>query len=316
MKQTIQISNSEIQTLKDCPRKWWLTYYRELAPNEAETVGPLALGTKIHLVLDAVYTKPDVEPLALLRELYDADEVRLQDHPFKDDEIKKLDKEFDLAHAMVEGFLQWREEEGIDDGYKLFSVEEVLTAKVLDTGDFEVWLRGKLDQRLIRESDGMVIFNDWKTTQTFKDKWMLQMNEQMKTYHLLEFLNGEKMTDGAFYTMLRKVKRTAAAKPPFYHREPVRHNAQEIANFYKNVQEQAARIVGLRRRLDAGEDHQSVVPPRPSRDCSWKCKEFAKICPMFDDGSRVEDAVKDMYRHQDPHERYKKEEEVESNGGD
>ena len=313
MKQKIQISNSEIQALKDCPRKWWLTYYRELAPKQEKSVGPLALGTKIHLVLDAIYTKPKVEPLELLRELYDLDEEKLVDHPFRDDEIKKLDKEFDLAHAMVSGFIQWREEEGIDDGYEVFSVEEVLQAKIFEDEDFEVWLRGKLDQRLIRKSDGMVVFNDWKTTQTFKDRWMLQMNEQMKTYHLLEYLNDIQLTDGAFYTMLRKVKRTAAAKPPFYKREQVRHNEAEIGNFLLTVISTAERIVQLRNQLDQGIDHHLVVPPRPSRDCSWKCP-FTVICPMFDDGSRVEDALTDLFQHQDPHERYKKEEDLESTG--
>ena len=34
-------------------------------------------------------------------------------------------------------------------------------------------------------------------------------------------------------------------------------------------------------------------------DCEWSC-DFVKICPLFDDGSRVEDAIQDMYTERDP----------------
>lgn len=303
----IKISNSEIQSWKDCERKWYLTYYRELAPANVKLVGPLALGTKIHLILEGVYLEGWTKEQALekLGEIYAEDETKLDedDINYKED-LKALNKEQDLAHAMVDGFFDWREEEGLDAGYELHSVEEVIE---VDTPFEGVKLRGKLDQRLKRLADGVILFNDWKTTQTFQDRWMLQLNEQMKFYHLLEMLSGETLTDGALYSMLRKVKRTAASKPPFYKREEVRHNKAELDNFYRTTMVSVRRIVEARKELDAGVDMHDVVAPRPSRDCSWKCP-FTVVCPMFDDGSRVEDAIRDQYIKMDPHERYAREE--------
>jgi PD-(D/E)XK nuclease superfamily len=308
---TIKISNSEIQSFKDCERKWYLTYYRELAPASVKLVGPLALGTKIHLILEGVYEADWNKETALemLGELYESDRLKLDEESisFKEDS-KSLDKEQDLAHAMIEGFFDWREEEGLDAGYELHSIEEVIEVETPFPG---VYLRGKLDQRVRRLSDGAILFNDWKTTQTFNDRWMLQLNEQMKFYHLLEILTGEELTAGALYTMLRKVKRTANAKPPFYQREEVRHNQAELDNFYRTTMVSVKRIVEARKELDAGVDMHDVVPPRPSRDCSWKCP-FTVVCPMFDDGSRVEDAISDLFITMDPHERYAREENDKS----
>jgi hypothetical protein len=58
--------------------------------------------------------------------------------------------------------------------------------------------------------------------------------------------------------------------------------------------------------LDAGADHHDVVPPNPTKDCTWDC-DFVSICTMFDDGSRVEDAVTSLYHQIDPHARYDRE---------
>ena len=53
----VRISNSEIQTFKDCRRKWWLSYYRRLKPKSANMTGALALGSRIHEALDMYYSK-------------------------------------------------------------------------------------------------------------------------------------------------------------------------------------------------------------------------------------------------------------------
>lgn len=304
-KQPLFISNSQIQTYKDCRRKWYLQYYRELGPKQDKIAGPLGLGTKVHIVLETIYMTDD-DPLAVLTTLYDEDEQKVLALPFPDDEMKKLGKERDLAFAIIEGFIQWREEEGIDADYEMLSAEEVLTHEVLPG----VFLRGKLDNRLRRKSDGAILFNDWKTTVTFTDRWLLVLNEQMKFYMLLEWLisEGKQHTDGALYTMLRKVKRTAAAKPPFYMREEVRHNTTEIQNFYRATMSIVEEIVRVRQELDSGlYDMHDVVPPRPSRDCTWKCP-FTAICPLFDDGSMVELAIQEHFEHVDPDARYNNEE--------
>lgn len=53
-----------------------------------------------------------------------------------------------------------------------------------------------------------------------------------------------------------------------------------------------ARVI---RQLDAGADHRAVAYPNPIPDrCPWDCP-FIQVCPLFDDGSRVEDAMEATY---------------------
>jgi len=56
MTQPVRLSNSEIQTFKDCRRRWWFTYYRRLQPKEKQRTGALALGSRIHEALDQHYS--------------------------------------------------------------------------------------------------------------------------------------------------------------------------------------------------------------------------------------------------------------------
>ena len=49
------VSNSEIQTFKQCRRKWWLQWYRGLASRQTEVQGVRSTGTRLHIGLDAYY---------------------------------------------------------------------------------------------------------------------------------------------------------------------------------------------------------------------------------------------------------------------
>ncbi len=318
--ETLKVSNSEIQAFKDCRRRWWLTHYKQLGLKRSEqsATGPRELGTKVHIALEQMYTMEE-NPALVIDALYEQDIEALKDHAFGDEMTAELHKEWALARAMVEGFVEWSAEEGLDSGLELVALEEVIE---VDSSVPGVKLRGKLDQRWIRKLDGARLFRDWKTVQSVNEPVKtLHMDEQMKFYHLLEYLKllaeGEGSpedgtsvagrTDGALYTMLRKVKRTAAAKPPFYGQAEVHHNLEELRSMWKRTAKVIEEIVTVRQELDAGSDPLYSVPPRPNRDCTWKC-DFFTVCPMFDDGSAVDDALEAMYEHRDPHERYDDEE--------
>lgn len=311
---TIKVSNSEIQTFKQCKRKWWLVYYRELGIKRKndEFTGARSLGTRVHLALEALYVR-DENPLETLKEiyLYDADKMREYERPQQD--IDALWKEYDLANAMVSGFIEWVQENAIDEGMELVAAEDVVE---VESHIKNVILRAKMDQRWYRKSDGARLFRDFKTVGNLTEPMkILPMDEQMKFYHLLEYLQalgvtGEEpqwRTDGALYTMLRKVKRTATAKPPFYGQLEVHHNITEIRNMWIRVSGVLDDLIDLREALDGGADHNYVAYPTPSRDCTWKCDFFA-VCHMFDDGSDVEGILEEYYEHRDPHERYNTEE--------
>jgi hypothetical protein len=46
-----------------------------------------------------------------------------------------------------------------------------------------------------------------------------------------------------------------------------------------------------------------VAYPNPTENCAWDC-EFFVVCPMHDDGSRVDDAIAALYVSGDPMARY------------
>lgn len=137
----------------------------------------------------------------------------------------------------------------------------------------------------------------------------LPQNEQMLHYHLMEFLSLEDSDvrcDGALYNMLRRVKRSPRAKPPFYDRIEVRHNKFELESYRRRALAATREILITVDRLERGEEHLDVVYPSPTPNCRFDCDFFA-VCNLFDDGSRgVNDMVDALYRETNPLDRYKK----------
>lgn len=296
------VTNSELRTFKRCPRKWYLAYYRGLKLRDESLVGPRAIGLRVHLALAAYYSQGH-DPVDTLHATVADDERRLPDDPTV---AKQFQSEAELARIMIEGYLEWLRETGRDQGLKLVATEEIV--EVPFPAVEGVVLVGKLDQRIEREIDGARLFNDFKTVGSLLAK-TLHMDEQMLHYHLLELLDLKERgiegqhTAGGLYTMLRKVKRTPAAKPPFYDRVEVPHNIHELRNYYIRVLGEITDIIEKRKRLDAGEDHRLVAYANPTSDCSWDCDFFA-VCPLFDDGSAAEAMLETVYREAHPQEHY------------
>ena len=156
------------------------------------------------------------------------------------------------------------------------------------------------------------MFRDFKTVGgSFTDFGaMAHMNEQILTYMMLETAQNKddnERSEGGIFTMLKKVKRSANARPPFYEQMEVRHNVFTLRNFWQRIHGTIGDMLKVREQLDEGVSHQFVAYPRPSRDCKWKCQFFA-ICPMFDDGSAAEQALSEAYVVADPYGYYLNEE--------
>lgn len=211
-----------------------------------------------------------------------------------------------MAGIMIEGYMQWLEDEGPDADLEVISAEQPVQVQIK-----EYTLLSKLDARAVRRTDELLVQIEHKSVQNLVDlPKTAQTNFQFLTYDLVAYLaeqqNGtDARTDGLLLNMLRKVKRSKAAKPPFFGRHDVRHNAEELRSHWKHVLELARDTDRARARLDSGESHHSVAPPTPTRDCSWDC-QFKEVClpGMFDDGSNVEGALDAGYVIHDPLERY------------
>ena len=300
MSDVVRISNSEIQTFKDCRRRWWLTYYRRLQPKYKDSTGALALGTRIHAALDDYYANgtPLLQAHATL--VNTEKELLLQD--FRD--VSELEKEAELGHIMLEGYLQWNEEEGIDADLEMISTEETI---VMPMFNGEVELQGKLDMRVRRKADGVRMFRDFKTVGGSLSDFanLAPMNEQILTYMVLEQSkdkDGER-SDGGIFTMLKKVRRSAAARPPFYDQIEVRHNIFTLRSFWDRLHGTVTDLMRVRTALDKGEQPSFHAYPSPSRDCKWKCK-FYSVCTLVDDGSAAEQAISEMFVEADPYAYY------------
>ena len=300
MSDVIRLSNSEIQTFKDCRRRWWLTYYRRLQPKYKDTTGALALGTRIHTALDEYYANGTPLLQAHADILNTEKELLLEN--FRD--VSELEKEGELGHIMLEGYLQWNEEEGIDADLEMISTEETI---VMPMFNGEVELQGKLDMRVRRKADGVRMFRDFKTVGGSLSDFasLAPMNEQILTYMVLEQSKdgGAERSDGGIFTLLKKVRRSAAAKPPFYDQIEVRHNIFTLRSFWDRLHGTVTDLMRVRTALDKGEQPSFHAYPSPSRDCKWKCK-FYSICTLVDDGSAAEQAISEMFVEADPYAYY------------
>jgi len=300
MTEPLHISNSEVQTYKDCRRKWWLSYYRRLQPKSKQMTGALALGSRIHEALDMYYSK-NIPLLDAHSQLVDNDKKILVD-AYRD--TYDLESEAELGRIMLEGYLQWVEENGIDAELEMISTEEIISMPLMDD---KVVLQGKIDMRVRRKADGVRMFRDFKTVGgSFTDfSSMAHMNEQILTYMMLETAQNKEgeRSEGGIFTMLKKVKRSANARPPFYEQLEVRHNVFALRSFWQRIHGTLSDMLSTRKALDEGGDHRFVAYPRPSRDCKWKC-QFFTICPMFDDGSAAEAAIEDAFEVSNPYAYY------------
>jgi len=302
---------------QECLRRDWLKNVRRLAPRLYGPVGPLQSGTRVHEALEAFYTPGSTtDPRQALEDAitraefeYVANCAKLYVEP---DAVvlDKFRKDTDLERAMVEGYFEWLADTGADSTLTIVAAEEqmMITADQLGA-DFgrPVEIVGKLDARAVDEVTNFTYFMDHKTVQNFVQTLpTLQGDPQMLHYHLLlALLRPAEHVDGALYNMLRKVKRGKQAKPPFYMRETITHNAHEIESY-------RLRLIGLITNVIEFEERisqlgplgvQMFAQPNKTRDCSWKC-EFFNVCDMFDDGSRVEAALAELFEERDPLARY------------
>lgn len=297
----LEISNSEIQSFTDCPRRWWLTFYRGLKQKSTAPVGPLSIGSRVHRALEEGYSSPGrgEAALSVLAQTIAEDVSKAVELEVMDEFLS----ETELCRIMLEGFIEWASEEGLDSGWEVVTHERIVKAPPINMVGQRVILKGKLDQMVRREMDGALFMRDWKTTQTMKPV-MMAFGPQLKMYLLLLSLTEpDARVSGGQFVFLKKVKRTTRANPPFYSMEPFYVSSTELESFFTSLVATLERLVAANSRLDNGGDPKQIAPPRPTRDCEWRCP-FYHACPMFDDGSDVERYLAENFEEVDPYQYY------------
>lgn len=293
-----KISQSELIEYRDCRRKWYL--HQVLGLSKKHKSGALALGTNVHEALQIYYTPGGTKEAALAR--FDAVYETLKTDA-SEYEIEDVLKDEKLGRIMLEGYFEWAEETGIDAHLEIIEVEAEIEYP-MEVDGTPILLVGKRDligKNALTDTNKLV---DHKTCQNFNDN-MMDLNEQARMYLLLQRLVGSTVVQEVLWNKLRKVMRTARAKPPFYQREELYISEDELRRFYVRVVGIIKDILATEAKLAAGEDHLEVCYPRPSADCAWKCP-FRKVCPLMDsDPDAANQMLSDMFEVEDPYERYK-----------
>lgn len=287
----LRASPSELAKFQRCRRSWALTYHFKwgVDPKRASATSAALLGTRIHAAMEGYYGY-DIDPMTALGVIY---ENARQQRPECEAELAK---EYDYAAIMVVGYLEWAAENGLDEEHEVIATErELETHIILTSGEMAV-VHGKLDQIVRRRLDGALMLRDWKTVGSLSKADLIVLDPQMRIYSaLLDKQSDGMRVDGALYTMMLRSKRTARASGPFYEQIHIRFNNTEQQNMIRRVtgiMDDMDRVV---RQLNAGVDHRLIAYPNPMTDrCSWDCP-FVRVCPMFDDGSRVDDAMRDLF---------------------
>lgn len=279
MTSPLRIRNSEIAAFRRCRRKWYnsfvLNLTNEATPDQqfSRPPGTNATGTFCHTLLEAHYCGDDT--FALLGAL--RDEVReCAPEETADEWLESLA----LAEIMFDGYRDWVTEEGLDQGEETLFTEHDLEWEIFPG----VFVTGKVD-RIVRDTTwDRTIIEDYKTVQTLEKGPQFQVDTQLLTYVLLANKNGIACND-ARHTMLRRVKRSARAKPPFYARAEVTFSDEQLANHEDALRSTVYDMLAVRRLTNNG--MKGLCYPNPTRDCSWDCP-FVQICAAHDDGSDIE----------------------------
>lgn len=266
------VRQSAISTYRDCPRSWYLQYVRSglgLEKIEEDVSKNADIGTKVHKRLEAHY-KDQPEPV------FEPGDETL------------------LSKLMVDGYIQWVADTGADFGERQEFIERRIS---LPIPDMDIEVSCQLDRLVFDEITEEYIVDDYKTVASLGVD-MLEVNQQLLTYVLAVEASGFPCRRGRI-TQLKRSKRTAKATPPFYERFELYVTDEMKANHIRHLRATLGKMV---RDLDmlTGENHQDIVYPVPSRDCSWRCP-FVSVCPSMDDGSDWEGELAENFQPRTEH---------------
>lgn len=264
-----------------------LQYYLKLRRKYEGVSKARDTGILVHSALYNFYVAggldgPDAHELMVtfLENARDADLLKVPEEDRKD----ILDVHA-TAKILCEGYLEWLHETGADVGYKFDHKELELRADGPVDG---TEIMGIIDLGGTHEMSGDLFVMDTKVTKSFEDMLKtLHIMEQGPTYAVLAKINDPDPDRGfrVVWNMIKNNKQSKKAKPPFYLRYELAINADQLRQFYSQLQGQIEEILRTEDRLNKGESHIKVAYPTPTKDCAWMCPYFA-VCGLMNDVTR------------------------------
>ena len=283
-----RIRQSQLSKFRRCRRSWEMEYVRGLEIDRPadSTNGARDLGTTVHAFVERYYNNEDWRPLhAELCATYSTS--------------PEWQESLEMAGIMMEGYVQWVAETAADANEKVLLVEPQLEVEFGTYHGDTVILTGKPDAVKQDELTGLIIVEDTKTVANL-DPVQLH-GAQGKTYALMLKLIYDIDVDLFRTNQLRKVKRTARAKPPFYGRSEMFVNKEALRHQWSQINGQLSTMVELMQYHEAEgtsdrAEYDELFYPSPMATCSWDC-DFLAVCKAMDDGSNFEYIIRNSYRH-------------------
>ena len=297
-----KVSQSEFKLFRRCQRSWWLAYQARLVPRTLKS-NALTLGILTHLGLEVMYDTNNLEHARQTVKQAALDAIE-DDTVGTDAEKSEYIEIASTAQIYLEGYWNWVVETGADQRYETVALEQELEMPLCVIDNVQWVFIGKLDRVVFDRSSQQRRFIDFKTTQSFVPLIENALrNEQFPGYEMLLRHNNLDPVGGGIWRMILKRKRAKDGDGEFFRDyecsyndhvvEALKRRYVQLAHDMQHVQVVAEDLDAMRRR----------VVPTPTYSCSWDCG-FAPICDMFDDGSRVDHAIVNLYATGDPYARY------------
>lgn len=279
---------SEIRRFQRCRRSWYNGYHLGLRLPEFDgerKPGKQHNGTLVHADLEAYYNGETAAP---------GDYHRQQAAPESEQFQKEWDEIYNLSQIMLDGYGEWLEEEGADQGEVTWGTEVEIDMPLSN----DVTVQMHIDRIVHDPVFDRYIIEDTKTVDTLAKDVTFAMDWQLLTYALgAQRQLGLNIAE-CRHSMLRRVKRTARAKPPFYGRVSITPSEDQLKSQWAMLEGVTSDMVATANALDQGVGHHVVAYPNPTRDCSWDC-DFTAICGMHDDGSDLSGVRNELYVRRD-----------------
>jgi RecB family exonuclease len=299
MTDSIVITHSDIEDFLRCRRLFWWAYIKDYRPREVEW-GPMPLGSRVHRSLEAMY-RMGTDPIAEHERLAHADVTAAASRSPAAWEMDQLYNDIIEGRNCIAAFMEWVEDTGPDDGLDVVAVEEMIEAPILDG---RVLLRGKVDVKYERTSDGAVMLNDWKTAGAKRSgtRERLERSYQHHVYLAIEqMLHPDAWIVGAYYTILRKVKDRSRATVPLVERFAVPVSPRRALTKLHQIEHICEEMMFMMEGLVATE---AVAYPTPDESCRW-C-DYKLPCELQDDNPVAAEAMlNDLYVRGRRHARYR-----------
>lgn len=275
-----------------CQRSWMLGYYRNLQPDWGLRRTPVSFdtGNIVHAGLGGYYLGDHSAPHA--ERAIHAFRDNLYSKLAEEADMKAWDKSVLMAERMVEAYIIWVEDNGLDVGEDTIEVETRMTMPLGNVHGYDVYLHGQPD-RLVNTPSGMVI-EDWKTGD-IKRQFLMESDWQLLNYIMMSRFNHGAMPVGARHRRLNRSMHTAAAKADQFAQHHVSVNELRLSNHYQHVMHQVDLLVSKKIQLDEGLDPTLGCTPNRNTQCSWDCS-FKEVCPLMDDGADFEYILDNEFR--------------------